>query len=133
MIKTYFADTNFYLRLLLQDIKDQATETENLLKKARDKKILIIFLPEVILEMTFVLESFYKVSKDQISRHIKTLVKTDYLDIKNRNIWMESFEIYEKNNISIFDIYLFLQAQKNGSEVLSYDTDFKKLQKLFGK
>jgi|SRR3989338_849202 len=133
MIKTYFADTNFYLRFLLQDIKDQATETENLLKKARDKKILIIFLPEVILEMTFVLESFYKVSKDQISRHIKTLVKTDYLDIKNRNIWMESFEIYEKNNISIFDIYLFLQAQKNGSEVLSYDTDFKKLQKLFGK
>ena len=133
MIKTYFADTNFYLRFLLQDIKDQATETENLLKKARDKKILIIFLPEVILEMTFVLESFYKVSKDQISRHIKTLVKTDYLDIKNRNILMESFEIYEKNNISIFDIYLFLQAQKNGSEVLSYDTDFKKLQKLFGK
>lgn len=132
MIKTYIADTNFYLRFLLQDVKDQATKTENFLKKAQDKKILIIFLPEVILEMTFVLESFYKVSRTNISRHLKTLVKTDYLDIKNRNTWMETFEIYEKNNISIFDLYLFLQAQKNGYEILSYDKDFKKLQKLFG-
>ena len=130
MITTYFADTNFYLRFLLQDVMSQATKTEKLLKKVRDKNIIIIFLPEVILEMVFVLESFYKAPRSDIAEKLTTLIKTEYLNIQHRSLWIKAFEIFEKSAVSMFDIYLFLRAKDDNSKILSYDKDFVKLNRI---
>ena len=130
MVTAYFADTNFYLRFLLQDVMSQATKTEKLLKKVRDKNIIIIFLPEVILEMVFVLESFYKAPRSDIAEKLTTLIKTEYLNIKHRSLWIKAFEIFEKSAVSMFDIYLFLRAKDDNSKILSYDKDFVKLNRI---
>ena len=130
MVTAYFADTNFYLRFLLQDVMSQATKTEKLLKKVRDKNIIIIFLPEVILEMVFVLESFYKAPRSDIAEKLTTLIKTEYLNIQHRSLWIKAFEIFEKSAVSMFDIYLFLRAKDDNSKILSYDKDFVKLNRI---
>ena len=130
MITTYFADTNFYLRFFLQDVMSQATKTKKLLKKVRDKNIIIIFLPEVILEMVFVLESFYKAPRSDIAEKLTTLIKTEYLNIQHRSLWIKAFEIFEKSAVSMFDIYLFLRAKDDNSKILSYDKDFVKLNRI---
>jgi len=130
VVTAYFADTNFYLRFLLQDVMSQATKTEKLLKKVRDKNIIIIFLPEVILEMVFVLESFYKAPRSDIAEKLTTLIKTEYLNIQHRSLWIKAFEIFEKSAVSMFDIYLFLRAKDDNSKILSYDKDFVKLNRI---
>ena len=130
-MKTYFADTNFYLRFLLNDNKDQAEKSASYLKKAKQQEIKIVFLSEVILEMGIVLEKFYKLKKPEIARHFSILIKTAYLAIEDRSVWGESFAIFSKKNIDLLDVFLFVRAKTKGAEVLSYDKDFVRLAREF--
>ncbi len=117
----YFADTNFYLRFLLQDNKEQAKKTQNFLERASEGEIEIIFISPVILEMTYVLESVYEVPREKIAQSLLTLIKTDYLEVQDRDVWVGVFELYKKKNISLFDIYLSMKSQGEGADVLTYD------------
>lgn len=126
-MKVYFADTNFYLRFILQDNLRQFKIVNEFLQKAQEGKLKIVFLSEVILEMEFVLKSVYSFSRREIVKVLFSLVKTDYLDIEERDLWLEAFEIFRKSKLSLFDIFLFLSARKENAEVLSFDKDFKKL------
>lgn len=129
-MKLYFADANFYLRFLLQDNQVQARKTEEILRKASRGEIKITFTPEVILEMEFVLRKVYRIPKPELVEKLASLVKTNYVYIEERAEWMDSFQLYQKMDLSLLDIFLFFQAQSKGAEVLSYDQDFEKLKKL---
>lgn len=126
-VKSYFADTNFYLRFILKDNIRQVKKVKELLFKAKKRKVKIIFLPQVILEMEFVLRSVYSLSKEEIVEYLFPLVKIDYLEIGERQIWLTAFKIFKEKNLSLFDIFLFLKAKNEGAEILSFDKDFKKL------
>jgi len=130
-MKSYFADTNFYLRFILKDNQNQAKESKEFLAKAKEGKIKIIFLPEVIFEMEFVLRSVYSLSQKDIVRYLLPLIKTDYLEIEEREIWLLAFKIFQETNLSLFDIFLFLKAKKEKAQILNFDKDFKKLNKFF--
>lgn len=129
-MKVYFADTNFYLRFILQDNPKQFKIVNELLRGAQGKKLKIIFLSEVILEMEFVLRSVYLFSRPELFKALFNLLKADYLDIEERDLWFEAFEIFLKGSFSLFDIFLFLKAQSQKAEVLSFDKDFRKLKKF---
>jgi len=126
-VKKYFADTNFYLRFLLQDNLDQADRVEKDLRKAEQKKIKIVFLSVVILEMAFVLQKTYSLARAEIAKYLLGLVKTNYLEIEDRKIWMEVWPIYSSGKVDLTDIFLFKKTIDEGGEVLSFDQDFKKL------
>ena len=132
-MKQYIADTNFYLRFILQDIESQAAFTEKYLKLAELGKIKIFFPDEVILEMEFVLRSFYFVKRIDIFQSLDALVKLDYVDIENKALWIKVLETYRNENVSLIDILLHNKAKGMGAEVLSFDKDFKKLVKKYGK
>lgn len=129
-MRVYFADTNSYLRFILKDNQGQVKKVREYLTKAREGKIEIVFLPEVILEMEFVLRSVYALSRKQIAKYLVPLVRTDYLNISEREIWMTGFKIFREKNLSLFDIFLFLKAKKQKAEVLTFDKDFRKLAKF---
>lgn len=129
-MKTYFADTNFYLRFILKDNQKQFEKVKKLLFQAKKRKVKIVFLPQVILEMEFVLKSVYSSPKEEIIKYLFPLVKTDYLEIADREIWLEAFKIFEKTNLPLFDIFLFLKAKQQKGEILSFDRDFKKLARI---
>ena len=128
-MKTYFADTNLYLRFILADDQTQFKKVNNFFRRAQRKKLKIVFLAVVILEMEFVLRNVYSFSKTELIKSLLTLVKSEYLEIEERELWFEAFRIFQEKNLSLFDIFLFLKAQKSGAEVLSFDQDFKKLKR----
>lgn len=130
-MKIYFADTNFYLRFILQDNSIQFKKVSGLFQKAQKGKLKIVFLSEVILEMEFVLKSVYSFSREEIIKGLGELVKIDYLQIEERSLWLEVFKIFSKNNPSLFDIFLFLKAKNEGAEILSFDKDFRKLERIW--
>ena len=130
-MKKCLADTNFYLRFILQDNSRQVQEVEKYLQKARAGQLEIVFLNEVILEMEFVLKKVYLTPKEKIIKALAVLFKTEYLAVQNRELWLEAIKIYQEKNLDFFDIFLFLKAQKEKAEVLSFDKDFQKLAKSF--
>ena len=129
-MKKYIADTNFYLRFILQDNKEQAQLTKKRLQQAKKGEIKILFADEVILEMEFVLRSVYSVDRKDITEDLLKLIKNDFVEIENRYLWMVSLGIYRDVKIDLLDIYLSVKANESGYEVLSYDKDFRKLERI---
>ena len=126
-MKPYFADTNFYLRFILQDDLKLAATAQTDLKSARQGKKRVIFLSAVILEMGFVLKSFYLLSHSQIADYLLPLVKTQYLEIEDRDVWLKIFRTYTNVRESLIDIFLLEKALSSNGEVLTFDKNLQKL------
>lgn len=126
-MKKFFADTNFYLRFLLQDNQVQAAQAEEHLHRAEEGREKIVFLSAIILEMSFVLRSNYDVSPSEISKYLSALVSLPYLEIEDRDIWIKILPEFVQRKIGLIDIFLFEKAKINNAKVLTFD---KKLSNL---
>ncbi len=128
-MNTYFADTNFFLRFLLQDIPSQAKIVEEFLQKAKEEKIIIYTCQIIIFEMMYILEKTAKLGKEQALKLTRIIVSLPYVEIEDRQLFLETFNLYEKKNIDFVDAFLFCKAKNEQADVLSFDKDFKKLTK----
>lgn len=126
-MKKYLLDTNVILRFLLQDNKKYYQIASGYFKKAQQKQIEVEIIPEVILELDYVLRGVYNLSKKEVTNILSKLIKTPYLKIENRELILTVIEEYEKKSVDLFDIYLFYLAKNKRSEVISFDQDFLKL------
>lgn len=128
-MKTYFADTNIFIRFLVGDNHKQAKQAGNYFALAKAKKIQIVILSEVILEIDYVLKKVYGLSRLEIARKLSDLVSSPYFDPEDRSIWIMCLELYRQTNFDLVDIFLFEKAKSENAEVLSFDRDFEKLGK----
>lgn len=126
-MKNYFADTNFFLRFILQDNQAQAKKVEDYLNQAEQEEIKITYLVAVIIEMEVVLRKVYRLSRDQIAKQLLVLVKTPYLIIEDRQIWIQTFGLFSKYNLALLDLFIFEKAKVNEAEVLTFDQKLAKL------
>lgn len=126
-MKTYFADTNFYLRFLLNDNKTQAIKVEYYLNQAKKEKIKIVYLSAIIIEMEVVLRRVYGLPKSQISKQLQILIKTPYLTVDDQDIWIKTFDRFTAINIDLVDLFLFEKARANNGKILSFDQKLLKL------
>lgn len=126
-MKIYLADTNFFLRYLLNDLPSQADTAEKYLSLARTGAIKIICPAIIIFEIDFVLEKRLKVKKDEAVTLLKPLVAANFIEVENRQVIFEALSLYLKKNIDFVDCFLIIAARKIKAEVLSFDKDFKKL------
>lgn len=129
-MRFYFADTNVFLRFLLQDNPKQYDQAKNYFLQAKAGKIKIFIIPEIILEIDYVLKKVYILPRIEVSSKLLHLVSTPYFEVKDRDLWIKSLEIYIATSFDLVDIFLFTTANREGGEVLSFDRDFKKLKKL---
>ena len=74
-MKEYIVDTNFILRYLLADNKEQFKKAKIIFDKAKEGNTRIILEQAVFVEVIFVLFSFYKVPKDKIIDTINPPIK----------------------------------------------------------
>ncbi|MFA5770598.1 MAG: PIN domain-containing protein, partial [Patescibacteria group bacterium] len=62
-MKSYFIDTNYFLRLLLRDDEKQFEEVYSVFQQAVNQKVKIYTSVIVFFEIYWVLSSFYKKNK----------------------------------------------------------------------
>ena len=130
-MKKYLADANIFLRAFLNDNKDQCKIAESYLKLTSDEKIEIEVISETLFEIEYVLRKTYEIDKKIIAKWLTGIVTTDYLIIEDRLSWLDVLTLYEKINIDLPDIFLFVKAIINGCDILSFDKDFEKLKKVY--
>jgi predicted nucleic acid-binding protein len=123
----YFVDTNVFLRFLLKDNKNYFNKAKKYLTLAKEKKIVLILIPQVLFEIDYVLKGVYSISKKERVAILSNLVKSPALAVENRKLLIEVVEKYEKLNIDLFDIYLWTIAHQQKAKILSFDKDFKKI------
>jgi len=129
-MKKYYTDANIFLRFILKDNPTQSQKASNYFHKAQMRQIELIFLPEVIAEIEYVLRKQYKETREKVAEVLSALVKPAYITIFNRSAILEALNFYKKTGVDFADSILFATAREQNAQVISFDKDFKKLTKL---
>lgn len=120
-------DTNGFLRVLLNDIPEQANQVELILKKAKKKKIKIIVPQIIIFEIDYTLRKFYKLEKEEVINKIKVILSSNALQIESKELFSRAILLYEKNNVSLVDCFIFAIAEAENAKLFTFDKKLKKL------
>ena len=122
-MRRVLVDTNAWLRYLLHDNDIQYKEMSSLMKKMKKGEVELILANEVVLEICYVLKSFYKIDKEKISKELSNLVLVK--GIVANSIWKAVLPIYGQKNLSLLDILLKCLASSNGWELFTFDKKLK--------
>jgi predicted nucleic-acid-binding protein len=128
---TYYLDTNYFLRFFLDDNKKQAHKVRELFNKAIDEEIKLVSSAVVILEITWVLSSFYGFSKNQIVEILEAVLKMDFINFENTQVILTALNHFKEKSISLEDCFHLAYIQDSKDEKHKLATFDKKLLKIF--
>jgi len=127
-----FIDTSAVLRLLVKDDPAKARAVERLLKESKEKNIVLYVLPVTILEIVWVTEKVYRLSRKAIRELVEAILNTPQLNCPLEQIFRQALITYETQNIKFADAVMGYWGLNEGlSTVYTYDEkDFKKISGL---
>jgi predicted nucleic-acid-binding protein len=120
-------DTNFILRYLLADNKDQYKITCEFFKKVKTGRTKAIVKDLVIAEVVFVLSSYYEVPRDRIAQSLCQLLPYKGITMENKEAIIKALAIYANTKLHIVDAILASHAQLSKTQLLTFDKKLKKL------
>ena len=126
-MKTYFVDTNVFLRFFLKDNPSQYEAVLKHFTKAGRGEEKLILIPQVVMEVSFLLEKFYKLGKEKTLEYLVSLVNNPDFAVPERKVLIRMLDTYKSVSIDLVDAYLYSSAQEAGAEVLSFDRDFRRI------
>lgn len=118
MNKLLVVDTNVVLRYLLRDNEEHAQVAKELIEGGA------FLLPEVLMETSHVLRSFYEVDRQNIATQL--LIVLDWVEMERKAVMIRAVEIFAKTKLDFVDCILVAYHELENVEVFSFD---KKLNK----
>ena len=121
-------DANVILRYLTNDVQDQAEQAGELLAKVEAGSEEVI-LPDIILaDIIWVLEGYYKQSREQIREWITTILSMRGLRFSDKNVALDALDIYVDLGIDWSDAFVTGQMINHGiMEIYSFDRHFDRI------
>ena len=115
-------DTNVLIRFLVKDDELQAEIIYRIFKQVEsDKEVLFVPLL-VVLETVWVLESVYKISRQEILDSINELVLMTILEFESQSAILSFISSAQETKIDLSDILIAHSAKYSGCEcVLTFD------------
>jgi predicted nucleic acid-binding protein len=128
MKKTCFLDANIFLRFLTGDDRRKAEACRRLVQKAMDGELNLSTHPMILAEVVWVLESYYKLLREEIATKLQMIMNTPNLAITDGNAFARAVVIYAESKIDLADCFAAAVATQEGCTLVSYDRDFDKLE-----
>jgi len=127
-----FIDTSVILRLLMKDDPSKARAVEKLLRESKDKGTTLFVLPVAILEVVWVAEKVYRLSRKTIRELVEAILNTPELRCPLERVFRQALITYETRRIKFADAVMGYWALEEGlSTVYTYDeADFKRISGL---
>jgi len=91
-MKSYFVDTNIFIRYLTNDDPVKADRVEKLLSEAAAGKIRLVTAEMVLAEVVWVLESFYGLKNVEVGSMVKAILATPGLEVLNSALVEKALE-----------------------------------------
>lgn len=126
--RSVFIDTNIFLRSLVKEDEKSFNDSFKFLRKISEGKIKAYTSTLVLMEINFVLSSFYKFKKETICQALKGILDLPYLKIVDFFNNRVALELYCESKSKFIDCLLFtLLENKQIKTIVSYDRDFDRL------
>lgn len=131
----YLLDTNVFLRFLVRDSEIDYKECKTLFESINNSKDEFITTGMVLSEISWVLGSYYKRSREETSEKLNGILKIKGLKLVDNYNWLSAIKVYRENKVKFIDAVLSTIPQVAQKEwtIVSYDEDFKKLPVLWKK
>jgi len=126
-MKTYFVDTNCFLRLLIKDNSKQFKIAYSFFKKASEYKVKALTSTVVIFEIFWVLSSFYQKQKKQVIPLMENILKMDFVEIEHRQTLIEALKLYSHHSIDFEDCYYIIFAKNLSANIITFDQKINKI------
>ncbi|HET8661912.1 MAG TPA: PIN domain-containing protein [Micromonosporaceae bacterium] len=112
-----FFDANIIVRHLTGDPPDLAHRATRFLAAAGARELRLADL--VLAEVVYVLESFYKVPRDQVAESVRAIVAFPAIRTNDPALLLRAIEVYEKDRLDFADAYLVAEAEQTGVGVVA--------------
>jgi predicted nucleic acid-binding protein len=122
-----WVDANVLLRLITNDPTDLAERATQLALRAEQGEVTLRVSPLVVAEIVWVLNSFYKYSRAEVTETlIPLLISEGILLVESAQV-IAALEQMASVNVDFIDAYLAEVSRREGEAVVSFDRDFKRL------
>ena len=131
-MKKVVVDTSVFIRLFTMDDESKSTKAKELIEKAISGEVEIFVPFIVVAEIVWVLEKIYRVSKEEISEIIESLINTPGMNVELSGVVRSALGFYRGKNIKFADAVISSWTLNIGAdELITFDeTDFKKVDNL---
>lgn len=106
-------DTNVVLRYLLRDNEEQAQIAKDLIEGGA------FLLPEVLMETSHVLRTFYEVDRQKISTQL--LIVLDWVEMERKAVMIRAVEIFAETKLDFVDCILAAYHELENIDVFTFD------------
>jgi len=121
-MRSYFIDTNIFIRYLTNDDPVKADRVEKLLSEAAAGKVRLVTAEMVLAEVVWALESFYGLKNVEVGSMVKAILATPGLEVLNSALVEKALEYYLAHSIDFVDGYIAAVMDKHKiSDIYSYD------------
>lgn len=130
-MKLVFVDTNYFVRLIENDVENQVVEVKELFESAVNGKVKLCSSVIVLFEIYWLLKSFYDKKDDELQTILIKLVSMSYVEWQEREVLIEAISKLRLQAGDLEDSYNLSWAMSRGVKKLaSFD---QKLQKQWEK
>lgn len=124
----FWVDANLILRFLTRELADLAARAFAFFQRAETGEIKLHISPLVVAEVVWVLGSFYKYSRVQITEELLPFLRSAGLVVQDQALIIKALELMASANVDFVDAYLAAVAHRAGETVASFDRDFRRLE-----
>ncbi len=119
-------DTNLFLRYLHDGTEEDREKFRELINSAL-RNGTVFYIPSiVVIEMVYVLERVYGLSKTRVREMVESLLSLP-VEIENVELFLKAFALYEEENLKFGDALILACARVRGIKpVYTFDRDFRK-------
>lgn len=123
-----YADTNVFIRYLTGDPPELAEKSRRLFEQTAKGRIPLFMLDLVAAEIVYVLESVYRLPREDVVTRLLAIANLENLVIENRAVLLDALSLYESAKLDFTDAYIAAHMKHTGCDKLAtFDTDFKRL------
>lgn len=120
-------DTNVLVRFLRADHPQLSPKARDIFLKAQKGEIRIYLDEIIVAEAVWLLSSFYKLKKADISFQLQELVSQEWIVSPRKKIILDSLSLYSISNLHYIDCWIACVSKSISGELRTFD---KKLEKL---
>lgn len=121
-IETWFVDTNLFLRYLTNDIPEQADAFDRILQRAASGELCLVTSSMVIAEIVWTLESYYRLSPDQVQGMVLAILNTPGMEVADEDLVLQAVLWHVEKSVDFIDAYNAAWMENRGLRtVLTFD------------
>lgn len=127
-MKTFFLDTNIFLRFLVDSKGRQHRECISLFEKLESGQVKALTCALVLMEINFTLKSFYHFPEKRCQQIIKRIMESKNLKMIDSYNYQKFLQFLSVGKVKFVDCLIAsLSFFEKGGKIISYDNDFDKL------